>query len=78
MSWIVRLLHCDRDTHDTGWLEALDERVASAQQQRVEAAEIRADAEKYGPALRRHVQRNHFTEGFAQAFYGNDRRERHA
>lgn len=75
MSWIGRLLHRDRSVLD---MDALDERVASAQRQRAEAAKIRADAEKYGPRNRRHVELNGFTEGFAQAFYGNDRRERHA
>lgn len=75
MNWLRRLFHRDRSVLD---MDALDERVASAQRQRVEAAEIRADAEKYGPALRRHIQQNGFTEGFAQAFYGNDRRERRA
>ena len=74
MSWIGRLFHRDRNVPD---MTDLDERVASAQQQREEAAQIRADAEKYGPRNRRHIERNGFGEGFRAAFEAA-RWERHA
>lgn len=74
MSWIRRLLHRDRKVLD---MDELDERVASAQRQRVEAARIRADAEKYGQRVRRHIESNGFGEGFRAAFEAA-RRERPA
>jgi hypothetical protein len=73
VSWFGRLLRRDRIVLD---MDALDERVASARRQRVEAAKIRADAEKYGQRNRRHVEDNNFGERFKAAFEA--RRERRA
>jgi len=70
--WIRRLFHRDTSVLD---IDELDQRVADAQRQRVEAAAIRSEAEKLGPRNRRHVAENNFGERIRLAF---EARERHA
>jgi len=50
----------------------LKARIKSAQAQRADAAELLAEARELGSRLRRHEQRNHFTERMAAAY---ERRE---
>lgn len=66
MNWLTRLFTRDHEQ---------DQRIASAQAQRSEAARELAEARELGSRLRGHTARNHFTERMAAAY---ERRERHA
>jgi hypothetical protein len=54
---------------------AQEERIATAEQQQREAAELLAEVRGLGERNRRRVASNHLTEGFHAAF---ERREKHA
>lgn len=66
MTWLSKLFGRDHDQAG---------RIAVAQEQRTEAAEILEQSREVAQRNREHIRRNHITEGFAAAF---DRRERHA
>lgn len=59
MTWLSKLF--PRNPAQTARIEA-------AQQQQTEAAEILAQSRDVARRNRRHIERNHITEGFAAAF----------
>lgn len=68
MTWLSKLLRRDTDQ---------DERIRAAERQRDEAARLVDESREVARRNRRHVENNHFGEGFRAAFAANDRRERH-
>jgi hypothetical protein len=68
VTWLSRLIHRDDDQ---------GKRLKEAEAQRDEAAELLAESREVAKRNRRHVENNHFGEGFRAAFAANDRRERH-
>ena len=82
MSWIRRLLGRDFITscrsNDDAHRE-LDRQVEEAEEDRHEAAQIRARAEEQASRLREHLRENNFGQRFKAAFAADDRRRgRHA
>lgn len=66
MNWLTRLFTRDHEQ---------DQRIATAEAQRVDAAEQLAEARELSARNRGHEQRNHFTERIAAVYA---RREGHA
>jgi hypothetical protein len=66
VTWLSRLIRRDREQ---------DERLATAEAQRDEAAKLLAESREVAKRNREHVKHNHFTDGFAAAF---EERRRHA
>lgn len=59
MTWLSKLFSRDPDQAA---------RIESAQRDQTEAAEILAQSRDVARRNRRHIERNHITEGFAAAF----------